>query len=175
MLTLRKGIRCQNEGSVARWGGRQYTALCLIDPLHLVSQVYRLQLSFCCRKQRRFLPSALTNAAEEVTKAFCSPKISHKFWISRNPTRHWTCHNKQILVGPRGWPLLLPLPVHTIQGPYQMPHWAVNVYPSRGDTLHNEQTGCGEHYREHTTTSALHWNKLISHSVLLLITVRRYF
>lgn len=72
-----------------------------------------------------------------------------------NFIRHRTRHIKQILVGPGGQ-ALLPLPVHTIQGPYQMSHWAVNVYPSRGDTLHNGGTGCREHYREHTTTSALH-------------------
>lgn len=52
MLTLRKGVHCQDGGSVGEGVGG-YMALCLIDPFHLVSQVYWPQLSFSCQKTKR--------------------------------------------------------------------------------------------------------------------------
>lgn len=178
MLTLRKGICCQDGGSVGR-GGEKVHGIVSHRPLSPCITGLPATAFFLLPKNKEssFLLLLLT-LLSKPPRHFVSQKFhtnSECTEILRNSIRLWTCNNKQILVGPRGQPPLLSLPLHTIQGPYQMPHWAVNVYPSGGDTLHNEGTGCREHYREHTTTSALHWNKLISRSVLLLITVRCYF
>lgn len=179
MLTLRKGIRCQDGGSVGGVWGKVH-GIVSHRPLSpcITGLLARAFFLLPKNKEGSFLLLLLT-LLSKPRRHFVSQKChtnSEYTKILPNSIRHRTYNNNHILVGPRGWPpSSTSLPLHTIQGPYQMPHWAVNVYLSGGDTIHNEGTGCREHYREHTTTSALHWNKLISRSVLLLITVHCYF
>lgn len=86
-LTLRKGIRCQDGGSVGGRRGKSTRHCVSSTPFTLYHRFTGGCFSISRRKQRRFLPSALISALLSI------PKKSHIFWtdrISRNCSRGQT-------------------------------------------------------------------------------------